>query len=351
MASSAASRCSWSWRVSRKPVPRGQLGAERAQRHHVGDGGVGQRARDRGAHLLLLGAVARRGEVEGHEDVGGVRAAQRLRERGPVGDVGDVRLGAVRGRVGEAAGVAPDGPHRLPALAQAAHDASAGVPAGPQDSDHDGVSSVLGDPVRPTLGPVAPDEPSPWRRFSCSIVRSRGRSALRCRRLGTVTVAAHPPWTPSDAVGAALHVLRMSGTFYCSSDLRGPWGLRLPETPGCLWFHVVTSGTATIVVGDEVVTLSASDVVLLPRGEGHELRSTDPPPRSPAPNVLTLPHTWYGERYATIHLRRRRRADHHDLRRRPPRAPDGRAARGADAGHRPRAGLAADRAPARHAAG
>jgi AraC-like DNA-binding protein len=115
-----------------------------------------------------------------------------------------------------------------------------------------------------------------------------------------VTVADHPPWTPSDAVGAALHVLRMSGTFYCSSDLRGPWGLRLPETPGCLWFHVVTSGTATIVVGDEVVTLSPSDVVLLPRGEGHELRSTDPPPRSPAPNVLTLPHTWYGERYATI---------------------------------------------------
>lgn len=111
---------------------------------------------------------------------------------------------------------------------------------------------------------------------------------------------AHPPWTPSDAVGAALHVLRMSGTFYCSSDLRGPWGLRLPETPGCLWFHVVTSGTATILVGDEVVTLSPSDVVLLPRGEGHELRSTDPPPRSPAPNVLTLPHTWYGERYATI---------------------------------------------------
>jgi AraC-like DNA-binding protein len=115
-----------------------------------------------------------------------------------------------------------------------------------------------------------------------------------------VTVADHPPWTPSDAVGAALHVLRMSGTFYCSSDLRGPWGLRLPETPGCLWFHVVTSGTATIVVGDDVVTLSPSDVVLLPRGEGHELRSTDPPPRSPAPNVLTLPHTWYGERYATI---------------------------------------------------
>ncbi|GAA4902572.1 AraC-like DNA-binding protein [Actinomycetospora succinea] len=115
-----------------------------------------------------------------------------------------------------------------------------------------------------------------------------------------MTAVVQPPWTPSDAVGAALHVLRMNGTFYCSSDLRAPFGLKLPRTPSCLWFHVVTSGTATIVVGDDEVTLAPSDVVLLPRGEGHELRSTDPPPHSPAPNVLTLPHTWYGDRYATI---------------------------------------------------
>jgi AraC-like DNA-binding protein len=115
-----------------------------------------------------------------------------------------------------------------------------------------------------------------------------------------VTVPVHPPWTPSDAVGAALHVLRMNGTFYCSSDLRAPWGLALPPTPSCLWFHVVIAGAATIVVGDEEVTLAPSDVVLLPRGEGHELRSTDPAPRAPASSVLTLPHTWYGDRYAAI---------------------------------------------------
>jgi AraC-like DNA-binding protein len=109
-----------------------------------------------------------------------------------------------------------------------------------------------------------------------------------------------PPWTPTDAVGEALHVLRMSGTFYCSSELRAPWGLALPETPRCLWFHVVTSGTATIVVGDEVVRLAPSDVVLLPRGEGHVMRSADLAPGLSVPNVLTLPHTWYGDRYASI---------------------------------------------------
>lgn len=114
----------------------------------------------------------------------------------------------------------------------------------------------------------------------------------------TATVA--PPWTPTDAVGEALHVLRMNGTFYCASDLRAPFGLVLPPTPGCLWFHVVTSGTATLVVGGEEITLTPSDVVLLPRGEGHELRSVDPPPRTSVPNVMDLPHTWYGDRYATI---------------------------------------------------
>ncbi|MHC1563197.1 AraC family transcriptional regulator [Actinomycetospora sp. C-140] len=77
-------------------------------------------------------------------------------------------------------------------------------------------------------------------------------------------------------------------------------GLRLPATPGCLWFHVVTSGTATFLVGEEVVTLSPSDIVLLPRGEGHQLHSVDPPPGPSVPDVLTLPHTWYGDRYASI---------------------------------------------------
>ncbi|WP_345411312.1 AraC family transcriptional regulator [Actinomycetospora chlora] len=117
--------------------------------------------------------------------------------------------------------------------------------------------------------------------------------------MAAVTVL-QPPWTPRDAVGEALHFLRMSGTFYCSSDLRAPWGLMLPAGPSCLWFHVVTSGSATVVVGDDEVTLSTSDVVLLPRGEGHELRSTDPPPRTPSPNVVTLPQTRSGDRYAAI---------------------------------------------------
>ncbi|WP_433787526.1 AraC family transcriptional regulator [Actinomycetospora sp. CA-101289] len=106
-----------------------------------------------------------------------------------------------------------------------------------------------------------------------------------------------PPWTPSDAVGEALHVLRMNGTFYCRAELRAPWGMALPATPGCLWFHVVTSGSARFEVGDEVVTLAPADVVLVPRGEGHVLRDAED---SRAPDVRSIPHTWHGDRFASI---------------------------------------------------
>ena len=134
-----------------------------------------------------------------------------------------------------------------------------------------------------------------------------------------------PPWTPPDAVGAALHVLRMSGTFYCRSDLRGALGdARCPTTPGCLWFHVVTSGSARLSSAATRSSHSpASDVVLLPRGEGHVMRSVDPAPlaRADVRRSRTLarrplrddPHGGDGAPH------------HHDLRRRPARAPDGRA--------------------------
>ena len=39
------------------------------------------------------------------------------------------------------------------------------------------------------------------------------------------------PWTTPDPLGEALHVLRMSGTFYCRSELTAPWGLDLPPEP------------------------------------------------------------------------------------------------------------------------
>jgi AraC-like DNA-binding protein len=49
--------------------------------------------------------------------------------------------------------------------------------------------------------------------------------------------------------------------------------MTLPAVGGCLWFHVVTSGHARLEVADRVLEMGPGDVVLVPHGEGHVLRS------------------------------------------------------------------------------
>jgi Cupin len=52
----------------------------------------------------------------------------------------------------------------------------------------------------------------------------------------------HDPWPPVDPLGLALHFLRMSGAFYCRSELTARWGLTMPAIADYLWFHVITQG-------------------------------------------------------------------------------------------------------------
>ena len=108
------------------------------------------------------------------------------------------------------------------------------------------------------------------------------------------------PWSaaPPDPLGEALHHLRLSGTFYCRSELTAPWGLTLPPMPGHLWFHVVTEGGCRLETGGaEAVELRAGDVALVPHGGGHRLRSA---PGTIAPSVMDLPHTFTNNRYALL---------------------------------------------------
>jgi hypothetical protein len=49
-------------------------------------------------------------------------------------------------------------------------------------------------------------------------------------------------WEQRDPLGAVLHSLKLSGVFYCRSELRAPWGLTMPPMPDCLCFHTVVSG-------------------------------------------------------------------------------------------------------------
>jgi AraC-like DNA-binding protein len=106
------------------------------------------------------------------------------------------------------------------------------------------------------------------------------------------------PWATPDPLGEALHVLRMSGTFYVRSELSAPWGLTLPPEPHSLWFHVVNVGGAWLEVeGTEPRLLHPGDFALVPHGEGHRIRSDL---EAPAPRVETLPHDYASDRYAVL---------------------------------------------------
>ena len=106
------------------------------------------------------------------------------------------------------------------------------------------------------------------------------------------------PWTTPDPLGEALHVLRMSGTFYCRSELTAPWGLDLPPEPESMWFHVVNAGRCWLEVdGDEPRQLQPGDFALVPHGEGHLLLSE---PGAPAPRVDGLEYDYASDRYAIL---------------------------------------------------
>jgi len=101
------------------------------------------------------------------------------------------------------------------------------------------------------------------------------------------------PFPPADPLAEALHHLRMNGAFYCRSELTAPWGMTMPEMPGYLWFHVVTSGHCLV----ESRPLHPGELALVTTGEGHDLRSE---PGAPAPNVLDLEREPISDRYEIL---------------------------------------------------
>jgi hypothetical protein len=107
------------------------------------------------------------------------------------------------------------------------------------------------------------------------------------------------PWGPTDPLGSALHLLRMNGAFYCRTELSAPWGLGMPAMPGYLWFHVVLAGTLRLETPDAPSrTITAGELALVPRGEGHTLRSEA---GVDAPDVLSLERDAVSDRYEVLH--------------------------------------------------
>jgi AraC-like DNA-binding protein len=105
-------------------------------------------------------------------------------------------------------------------------------------------------------------------------------------------------WSPVDQVGEALHLLRMSGSFYCRSEFTAPWALQLPAFEDCLMFHAVTSGRCWLEVeGAEGRLLHTGDFALVPHGEGHRLSSER---GVAAAKLFDLPRELVSERYEVL---------------------------------------------------
>lgn len=110
---------------------------------------------------------------------------------------------------------------------------------------------------------------------------------------------AQDPWRkPVDPLGDALHLVRLSGVFYCRSEMSAPWGLELPPFNDSMMFHVVTSGHGWLMVeGAEPCALRPGDFALVPHGEGHRLMSG---PGVRAGRLFDLPRELVSDRYEIL---------------------------------------------------
>lgn len=78
----------------------------------------------------------------------------------------------------------------------------------------------------------------------------------------------------NDDVSEILRSVRVRTTVFCRSEMRAPWGFGV-RAHGRAAFHVLLEGRCRLEVEgiEEPIDLGAGDLVVLPRGPGHTLRS------------------------------------------------------------------------------
>ncbi|MEM9223224.1 MAG: AraC family transcriptional regulator [Pseudomonadota bacterium] len=70
-----------------------------------------------------------------------------------------------------------------------------------------------------------------------------------------------------DPLGEILHLLKLTGTFYCQSRLSAPWGVAIPGFPGVMSFAVIFGGCCWLTVGeDDPFTIEKGNLVLMTGG-------------------------------------------------------------------------------------
>ncbi|MEP2031443.1 MAG: AraC family transcriptional regulator [Paracoccaceae bacterium] len=86
-----------------------------------------------------------------------------------------------------------------------------------------------------------------------------------------------------DPLGEILHLLKLTGTFYCQSRMSAPWGVAIPGFPDILSFTVITYGRCFMRIGeDDPFEVEKGDLVLMTNGAPVAFFSTEETP------ILTL---------------------------------------------------------------
>lgn len=95
----------------------------------------------------------------------------------------------------------------------------------------------------------------------------------------------------------AMRFVQMTGVFYSPSEFTEPWGIYIPPMQNCVWFHVVTSGAATLEVEGDRIRAEAGDLLLVPHGTGHRGWGLE---KAPTPDVYGLPQEYANEQYSVL---------------------------------------------------
>lgn len=101
-----------------------------------------------------------------------------------------------------------------------------------------------------------------------------------------------------DPLGEALYLLRLQGALYCQSELTAPWGVEMPAMGGKMMFHIVLAGDCWLTQpGQDPLLLTEGSLALLPKGQGHEIRSEK---RIECKHLFDIPVTHVSERYELL---------------------------------------------------
>ena len=74
-------------------------------------------------------------------------------------------------------------------------------------------------------------------------------------------------------LASILNKLRLTDCFYCKSNCYTPWGFINPKGTGAIFHFVVKGGSFVITDSGESTYLEEGDLVLLPKGDDHSLKS------------------------------------------------------------------------------